>query len=100
MLIEFAISSYNSKNDIEFGCGTGYWLECLNVMGVDNIVGIDFSDGMLNIARKRCEFYTNTEIIKLLLPDEYNPTEKFDLILSLFFISSFWLVKRPLILIS
>ena len=43
------ISEINAQRVLEIGCGTGYWLKTL-LPYVDQIIGLDFSSGMLSRA--------------------------------------------------
>lgn len=45
------ISETKSKNFLEVGCGTGHWLNELNLCDI-NKFGVDFLSGMLREAKK------------------------------------------------
>ena len=61
---------------LDGGCGTGLLGQVLNVLGFENIVGIDASDGMLAVARSKSCY---AELHKLLLGPRIDlPDESFD----------------------
>ena len=63
------------KTSLDLGCGTGVLCEILHAKGVKSN-GMDFSEGMIEIAKKRNPdiFYEVADMIK------YRPEKKFDLV--------------------
>ena len=54
-----SLFNINFSNVLELGCGTGKNTEWL-ITKADKLVGLDFSEGMLNLARyKICLLYTS-----------------------------------------
>lgn len=73
------------KSVIDFGCGSGKHLAELD-KSVSNVVGVDRSAEMLSVAKRNLpESYqlVNSEI------GEFESTEKFDLVMSLFHVASY-----------
>lgn len=62
-----------NDNIIEFGCGTGRITSFLHKAGY-NIIGLDYSQDMLNIASKKCPRLPTIkdDITKLKLPNKFN----------------------------
>ncbi|NOH00351.1 MAG: methyltransferase domain-containing protein [Ignavibacteriae bacterium] len=60
--LNYLISRNNYKNILEVGCGTGYWLDAINIKGVIK-VGLDYSIGMLKEAYRanRCKNLVNAD---------------------------------------
>ena len=75
------------KSVVECGCGTGYWIKEVDELGVRRILGIDGSERMLDIA-KRKKYKNEVEFLLHDLTKEKNFDKKFDLVMTLFFISS------------
>jgi SAM-dependent methyltransferase len=75
-IIQFSKINKNSKI-LDVGCGTGKSILPLIEKGYKNIVGIDISDSMLNVARK---LMPNNQFHNISFEDFTSP-EQFDLIL-------------------
>ena len=75
LLIWLEQNQVNVKTSLDLGCGTGVLCEILHANGV-KARGMDFSEGMIEIARKRNPdiFYEVADMVK------YRPDEKFDLV--------------------
>lgn len=66
----------------DIGCGTGVLIPRLSeLVGPDgSVAGIDFSQGMLEVARKKCKGLPNVKFLRADI-EEDNLDEKFDLIM-------------------
>ena len=45
----------NGKNIIDIGCGAGHYVIALAKNGADHVYGIDFAQGMIDLAKKKAE---------------------------------------------
>ena len=79
-LIRSLIRDRKSPSILDLGCGTGEHLNLLSRYGI-KCIGIDNSEDMLKIARKR--FRGNIEFIKMDIT-EFDYYDEFDVIISLF----------------
>jgi ubiquinone/menaquinone biosynthesis C-methylase UbiE len=59
--------SFCSENDriLEVGCGTGRVLKCLLDKGLTDVTGVDTSEEMLKIAKKKLLKYLNSKLLTL-----------------------------------
>jgi SAM-dependent methyltransferase len=76
---------FEPKSVIDFGCGSGKHLAELS-SDVSKVFGVDRSEEMLTIARRNLP-----ESFKLINSEigDFNTTEKFDLVMSLFHVASY-----------
>ena len=60
--LNYLITQNNCKNILEVGCGTGYWLNAINISGAKK-VGLDYSIGMLKESYRadRCKNLVNAD---------------------------------------
>lgn len=81
-LVLRSISLYKDKKILDIGCGTGAFIySILKFLGDRcEIVGIDISDEMLNIAKKRLRDYKNTFLIRAKAEAIPYPESYFDVI--------------------
>lgn len=75
-------NSYQSVLDV--GCGSSRYVEALHNMGVKRIVGLDISEGMLELSRQRMQGKPHVDFV---LSDfmQYKTAEKFDCVLAMGF---------------
>ena len=75
LLLWLEQNQVNVKKSLDLGCGTGVLCEILHDYGIE-ASGMDFSEGMIKIAKKRNEkiFYEVADMVK------YRPDKKFDLV--------------------
>lgn len=68
-----------NKNILDFGCGTGHWIQFYDDLNFDNITGIDISEKVIVQARKR---FINKDNINILCGNilELDLNNKFDII--------------------
>jgi predicted TPR repeat methyltransferase len=79
---------HKNANILNMGCGTGKHDFELSNMGY-NMTGIDMSDDMIQIAQKskeKIDSSTNFEVADI---REYEPTKKYDAVISLFHVFSY-----------
>lgn len=81
--IEEQFGADKSKNILELGCGTGNYLKIFLEKGY-NIMGVDLSEEMLEVAREKCD-------CELLQGDirDFKIDKKFDVILIMFDVLSY-----------
>ena len=76
--IENLFGSYSNPNILELGCGTGNYTKIFAERGYD-ITGVDLSENMLEVARKKCPCnFINADIRNISLD------KKFDICLAMF----------------
>jgi ubiquinone/menaquinone biosynthesis C-methylase UbiE/cytosine/adenosine deaminase-related metal-dependent hydrolase len=73
------------KSVLDIGCGTGRWLECFAHSGAKSVVGLDASQPMLNVAKKRR--LPNTHLLHARLPEIPLDSASTDLVLGSFVLS-------------
>ena len=56
---------WDSKHVIDIGCGIGRLTRVFAQFGSATVLGVDFSEEMLEVADSRTEYYTNTNFLKL-----------------------------------
>lgn len=68
------------RSVLDIGCGPGHYSVALAKAGAGKIVGIDFAEEMINIAKHRAELENVTERCEFIVADilEYQSNEKFD----------------------
>ena len=74
---------------LEIGCGTG---DLLDAVRPSHGVGVDFADGMLDIARRRYPSLTFVQVPA----DEFDSNEIFDVIICSDLVNDLWDVQRVL----
>ncbi|MDD3679064.1 MAG: class I SAM-dependent methyltransferase, partial [Patescibacteria group bacterium] len=78
-LLEVTVDSLKIKKDdklINYGCGTGNLEKILKRDGFQNVLSLDFSPSMLNVAKKKCP---ECEYVQIdLQKEKYNQAIKFD----------------------
>lgn len=77
------LPSLNGKMILDAGCGPGIFCELLAREGAE-VVGIDISSKLLNIARKRCERYKNCTFYKMDVEGVAFDKNSFDIVLNAF----------------
>jgi SAM-dependent methyltransferase len=82
----------NAKTILDIGCGTGIHANLLATKGY-HVVGVDFSNEMINIANEKInkEYKDNSSRLTFVHGDlrSYKSEEKFDVVLSLFHVFSY-----------
>lgn len=81
-LIQYAVHSVGYvESALDLCCGTGAAMEALLPVATERVVGIDFSAGMLNVARRRFAAHQGLPQIEYILGDvmEMEFREEFDL---------------------
>lgn len=65
---------------LDIGCGPGHYSIALAQKGIERIVGIDFAEEMIRIARERASAFGFADRCVFLVEDifDYRPQEKFD----------------------
>ena len=54
----------NYKSVLDLACGTGVFVEAINPSKFERVVGVDLSEGMLRVAKKRLSKYKNITFIE------------------------------------
>lgn len=81
-------SEMNSILDV--GCGTGYSLKHLSKLyPQSNIIGVDVSESMLEVTRKKIKQNENIQLIQSPFPSEVIHVKQFDMILFSYSLSMF-----------
>lgn len=52
-IVEGALPPLDGRNALDVACGTGRWLERLVRRGAGSVIGLDFSEEMLRVARRK-----------------------------------------------
>ena len=78
---------HKNSRILELGCGTGINIERIKNMKFKEYVGYDFSESMLDIAKKKFGKISNVKLIEKDITKVDDNKEKFDLIISSFVIS-------------
>ena len=68
------------KTALDLGCGPGHYATALASDGAERVVGIDFSQEMIRIARDRASSLGHSDRCDFVVEDilEYTPSERFD----------------------
>ncbi len=68
------------RSVLDIGCGPGHYSVALAKAGASRVVGIDFADEMIRIAKHRAEVENVADRCQFLVADilEYQPDQKFD----------------------
>ena len=67
---------------LDLGCGTGDMLRRFAAAGAARLVGVDASDGMLEVASRLCDGYGNFELLAGSAESLPFPAEEFDIVTS------------------
>lgn len=67
---------------LDLGCGTGDMLRRFAAAGAARLVGVDASDGMLEVASRLCDGYGNVELLAGSAESLPFPAEEFDIVTS------------------
>lgn len=58
------IIDVKGKKVLDSGCGGGIYSKSITTLGADSVVGLDFSESMLNAARENCQEYSNISFVQ------------------------------------
>ncbi len=86
----------NIKNVISFGCGTGKHDFELNKLGY-SMTGIDMSSNMISIAQESASDKGIEELFSVADIREYEPSQKYDAVVSLFHVMSYQTTNEDLL---
>jgi demethylmenaquinone methyltransferase/2-methoxy-6-polyprenyl-1,4-benzoquinol methylase len=94
------LSPLRPKTLLDVACGTGdLAITAYRILKLEKIIGIDISDGMLNVGRKKIEEKSLTEKISLQNGDSENiefPEHQFDAVTAAFGVRNFENLERGL----
>jgi SAM-dependent methyltransferase len=80
------VRRYGSRTALDVGCGSGPYELGLAEAGVGRVVGVDFSEAMIDLARARAaEYPDKRDRFEFVCADfmEYEPTETFDVVIAM-----------------
>jgi ubiquinone/menaquinone biosynthesis C-methylase UbiE len=82
LLMLMKVGDVGGLSILDLGCGTGDMLRRFVAAGAARLVGVDASDGMLEVASRLCDGYGNIELLAGSAESLPFPAEEFDIVTS------------------